>query len=510
MAFLSKILGRRRGAPQQSGIFADTAESSAAQAGPAAPKRDWFGALKFRRKATVRPSSVAAAPVDLIQDQNGNVVYAFGLKWRTLVKAGGRDAAIDLARKAKATDFIYRSHQIGYGIFPKEMPQYVYPAAALAAKFFAGHALFALELDQGSYWLCLVKNSAIAGLDEVLKTSSTAEVAERIRALVKQVQTDALTVFTDLGNIGVANTRQFTIHDLLDVAKVDADRIHRLGGAGSRIPKPVLIATLVAGAVLAGKQGYNYYEAEQAAAARRAATPVDDSPEVAWAPVWANFLATTVLPQKNGLTEVRQRIGAMPAFWLGWRLAGARCEAGAVNEKKQVAWGCQATYDRLPIGEVSPKMGDVVRALFPDATVSFPTITSMIVTWPVVQTVATIGKADLKPKKQLVLSYYGEIQKFLPVFATPPDMVMTAFELPAPKKRDGSSQPKPASIPNLYAADVVFKGPLRSMDRVLAEIAPMNWKTFGMVIDSKSGPDQKNIKSSSFTVEMTAKVLSTD
>lgn len=498
---------RRHKAPPEGQSLLSAAQVS--QPSMAGSKSGFFSRTKKENKQKI--SSAEAKTVELIADDAGTSMYAFGLKWRSLVKLGGKEQASEIARKAKANAMVFRQHQIGYGVIPKNATN-VYSAAALASKYYSGHALFAIRVTPDLYWLCVVKNGVVANHDELYPAGDAADVADHIRGVFSSQQAESLVLFTDMQHVGIAGSREFTLPDILDVIKSETELVESLNKTGSTIPKPVMIAVGAALLVVGAKQVLDYYEIQSAEKARAALAPQDVPPEVAWAPVWDKFIKSQVVPSGDGMAVVRASIGDLPVLWKGWELKGVRCSASPpVEQVSERAWSCESNYYRTPVGLISSQMATEVKQRFPSNLVSFPTVSTMSVVWNVKENIKTYQAADEFPSKDSVkIKFYDRVQKLLPAFQGAPDIELKVVDIPAPKKQDGSDQPKPANIPNVFSSDVVLRGPLRSIDKALTQVHDVEWTSVGIQTDTKSEAGGKSINASALTVEITGKIVSLD
>lgn len=485
-----------RNAPSVDGIDLPEEESA-----PVAAKK-----VRASSRKSAKGSLMDAGDIELLGNTEGTVVVGFGLRWRTQVTDGGRESAQKLALKSKATHYLYRSPQIGYGKLPKQVTGPVFPAALLAAKAHAGGAVFALEIAAGQYWFAIVRNGLPTNTDEFVSDLSSADAAARVRALVQQFEGETITVFSNFNNVGIDAARSFSLHDLFDVARSDADQLQAIGKAKSRIPKPMLYATLAGFLLLAGKYGYQEWKAYQLEKARAANQIIEESPELAWAPVLAQFLASTPKPTNDTVVQLRFVLSRLPVVWHGWSLTGARCQAGELASLART-WSCQGTYDRGRVADTSEQMLKQVNTRDPQWSVVFPTINTMLVGWSIKRDEQAIVLADLPEPSSTSLKLVSHLQGFLPALSIRPEFQMTPFELVAPKRQDGTLHPKPSTIPDLFKGDVSVKGPLRSIDALAQGFEFVQWDSMGLTFDGKASPSQKGLTASSLVVELNGKVF---
>ena len=497
MSLLSRLFKRK---PKSSveGLFAD-----AAQTPPALAK-----AKSVRAAKPAKPSSMDAGLVQLVDDGTGSVLIAFGLRWRTLVTTGGRDAAQKLAQTAKATHYLFRSQQVAYGALPKEAQGQIFPASLLAAKANAGVAIFALTLAEGQYWFAVVRNGQPTNTDEVVSGLAEHQAVARIRSIAQQFDGEVISVFADIRNSGIDGQKEFTLHDIFDVVRTDDDRLLKLQNKQSTNPKPIMYATLVAVALLGTQRGYSEWKDYQKRKADAENRVVEESPEVAWAPVLATFLNGTPSPNVKAIVEIRRSLSRLPVVWAGWSLTGARCQAAeTVNAQKQRPWSCQASFDRGRVADTSAQILKRINTHVPEWIVTFPSINTLVITWPVSHTEQSIELADLGDPNSITIKIASQLQDYFPALSARPEFKMAAFELTPPLRKDGKPHPKPATIPVLFKGDLALKGPLRSIDAMTQQLSDVQWDSVGLVFDGRSSPSQKGLTTSALNVELIGKVF---
>lgn len=500
MSILARIFKRK--AASGGGLFGDSNEGSS----------EGYVFSQHQKPKAGKPSkapklsAVDAVPVHLVQDDG--VIAAFGVRWRSLVKAGGRDDAQDMAQKAKGTHYLLRAHLLGYGIVPKGTEGAIYPASILVGKIAIGNAIFAINLGNGRFWLSLVRNGSPTNTDEVLENTSEADVLARVHNLIAQFDGEHILFYSDIQNSGLDSQRNFTLREVFDVVRGDQDRLIKLPPKGGKIPKPVLISTILGALILAGQKGYTEYQAYQARLAMEANQVIEELPEAAWAPVVAAFVAKTPKPNHQELIAIRKSLDEQPVLWAGWFLKGARCQAGDLVVDTRT-WSCQASYDRSRVGETSEQMRARVKQRAENQVPAFPTITTMVVTWTIKQKAEAIVLKDLGVPGEIVIQTVSKLQGFLPSLTNAPDFKMTQVEWKPPIRKDGKPHPKPETVPDIYMANLTLNGPMRSIDAVTQVVQNMQWDAMGIEFNYQTAPGQKSISTSSISVELSGKVFAT-
>lgn len=498
MGLFDRILKRRpRGAG--GGLFADVAEGGKEES--VAPTK----AAKPTAAKRVKASAAQAVPVELMVDGSGEILTAFGLRWKQLVKVGGREESQQMAYRAKATHYVLRTHLMGYGILPKDVELPIFPAALLAAKMAVGTAIFAVEIANGHYWIAVVRNNQPTEVDEVVRGLSEAEVMTKVRGLMDVYGGSSIAVFTGIQNTGLPGQRSFSMHEIFDVARSDQERLLKLPPKGGRIPKPILYATLFSFVVLGAQKGYSEYVAHQARLAKEASKAAEESPEVAWSQVVQRFTTTTPVPDPAVFVQVRKSFEDQPVLWFGWGLHTIKCQANPMaNETRN--WTCQSTYERTRVGETSEQMKERVKQRYPTAATAFPSISTMVMTRVVEQRAKSLLFKDMVDPDALDLPTLSKLQGFLPVLAGAPVFKVVPFELKAPLRKDGKPHPKPAYIPPLYVGNLVLKGPVRSVDTVAQKLPDMQWDTLNLTFAVRTDQSQKGVNTSAATAELIGKV----
>lgn len=447
-----------------------------------------------------------ALPVSLIQSQDESYALAFGMRWRTLLKSGGRDASVNMARAAKATHFVHLSQQVGYGVFSKQKAKDLYPAAMMAAKINAGVGLFCLTLGEGLFWICVVRNGFPTAADDIIQ-GAEADATQRMRQILAQFADESITVYSDIRHAGITGLHEFSLYDLFDVAKTSSDLIHVLPKAGSRIPVPIMLAVVIGTGLLLGQKFWNDYKKSEKLRQIAMLKSQDEDPIVAWAPVLRKFLADNVKADNSSLVKVRGAISDLPAMWQGWWLTGARCQASETMVDGKKNWACTANYKRTPVGPVSSSMEKVVKQLMPASSVSFPDISNMSVSWAFAVSASPLTLDSLITPESQTLTMISALQPLSPLLAMQPDFKMTPLELPAPKMSDGKTYPKPDSIPDFFTGQVLLKGPLRSLDLAVTKLPAVDWRAIGIQFDEKASPSAKGLTASSLMAELDGRIL---
>lgn len=511
MSWLKRIKGA--GGQQTNGLFADASAPEAASAAPTSgPARKGLSLSNlFRKRESASPQksgSIESGSAELCADESGQVLVAFGVRWRTLIKAGGREAAVQLATKGKATHFIHVGHQVGYTKIKKGIDHPTYPAALLIAKASSGTGVYSLTLAEaaGRYWFATARDGMPAGVDEVVSGLSEPDAVARIRQLVQAMEGEGVAVYTDIRQTGIAGQRSFSLHDVFDVVRSEGDRLSKVSRGSSSAPKPLVIGTMIAVALLVSQKGWNYYSAYKRQQTLEANRVVDLTPEEAWAPVVAKFEQSTTDASPEGFLAARASLSQLPVLWAGWKLTAARCQAGDVLQDKR-PWACQATYERTGVAIPANQMIEKIKQRSTSFALTLPTSSTLSTTWGFSEQVKTIKLGTLRDRDEIAVSVISAIQGYFPVLALKPEFKMVDLPLPEPKKQDGSPQPRPADVPPVFRGDLVLKAPLRSVDAMVQRVQHVSWDAVGLQVDAFTKSDQKGLTASSMLVEVTGKAI---
>lgn len=503
------LFKRLRGGQKTTGLLAEPDES------PVRPSRrpvgDMFKGLRFGFGARVKAKGkqVDASAAELVEVESGQVLVAFGMRWRTLVKAGGKEAAQQIASKAGSTHYILAQHQIGYTRVKKGIERPIYPALLLVAKNNSGSGVYSMTLspEEGCYWFATVRSGQPGGIDEVVSGLSTVEAIERIRALESQFVGETPVVFTDIRQAGIEGQRSFSIHDVFDVVRGDAERLVKVKSGQSALPKPMVVVGGLLVALFVTNMAYDAYNEKLRREEKERNRVVDLSPEEAWAPVLKKFEDSNPAADIEALQQVRQSLGSLPAVWWGWKLYTSRCQAGELIVGKQ-SWACQATYERTPVGITAKQMTERIAASsFKSLAITFPTSNAMLASWALSIQTSSITLAGLHDGNTVQIDTLSELQLAFPTLATRPEFALKEIQLSAPLKQDGTPQPKPVTVPRILEGAVLIKGPLRSIDALAPQLKHVTWGSVGMLVDPLADAKQKGITASAISVEATGRVL---
>jgi hypothetical protein len=468
---------------------------------------DFIKALLSRKKSSPDSgqgsrtvSQTKAQEIQLIGNEDGSVLFAFGMNWRTLIKGGGLKDAQAFVSKNKGTHFIFRDNQIGYGMVRGSHTPPIYSASSLAGKSCIGAAIYAIKMAERKYWICIVRDGKPTQNDEILE-GSEGQAVDRVRRLFELLGDSRATVFSDISRSGLENVKPFSLSDVLEIPRTQSDALQKIIVSKASIPTPVLVIGTVVMLGLGSQKGYQYYQEYQKEKAH-VDVAVEDSPEVAWKPVVDEFINKTSYRNPSSVLNIKSNINQLPILWMGWMMEGLRCTSGDLVQDK-ITWSCVANYKRTAIGLTSMAMREVVTAKFADRGIAFPGINDMNLTWSISSDGEKMIVENLGKASEMRLRILSEMQSISRALTEAPSISVAAVLLNAPKRKDGSLHPVPPSVPNFQVGQVRIKGPMRSIDTAFQKFPEVNWDSIGLVIDLASSPSQKDIKTSSLIIEMT-------
>ena len=459
-------------------------------------------------KSNKKPGAEKRRPTELIFDHAGKKALAFGLQWRSIVTSDARKSGIAMARAQDATHYLFRGQQIGFGVIDaKNNSQLsagatVYPAAQAAARQYGGDALFVLQVSPGDYWIALIRNGSPTSLDLFLVNSDDSQAIADAKSNLAVIAGDdaRMTIYTNLENHGFSGVvKPASIHDILLAASNNEDRLLVMPKVQMSIPKPVLAVLGLGALLLVGQQGVKWWEAKkraELAAQNRVAT---EDPAVVWARIVAEWEATKVRPGAEGILAARESIGRLPVLWSGWTLSNAKCTAVPLTQPAKVrTWSCSANYERA---SVSAKLNrEMVPAIPKDWVVSFTPLKGMQVSWSLEQQVTPLQIAELKPTLFHSVDTSSQFQTLAPAFSQDFRFDFIAVNIPAPKQEDGTALPPDPVASSLREAGLNVRGPLRTVDALIARGIPADWDSVGITF-SVSNPTF-SINSSAVSAEV--------
>lgn len=441
------------------------------------------------KKPAAQTAKKGAAPrLELEHDVTGTRALAFGIQWRSIASAGGRDEAIRLARQAGATHYIFRGQQLGIGILPREEEARVFPAASVAARHMVGNAICALRIADGEYWIAAVANGAPTSTDIFLQGVDDAQALDRVRLVAAQVYAGASggpTVYTNIEGSGLEGAKSFSSEDLFQALVSGSETLLPVPKPGLSVPKPVLAVAGVVAALLVVQQGWGWWQKQRAAQLAAQASSSDVDPERAWAEAISQWESSKAAANGYGLLQARDQLVRLPARWEGWVLITATCRAAPFNgsgNAAQRSWTCQAQYNREDAGVVNRKMATVLPANW---NVQFTPLKGMTVSWNFVQPASQLKLAALPQAQFFKVEVASRLQELLPALASDVAFAFAPVEIAAPRKKDGTVVPPPPEAQGIAAATVVVKAPMRSIDALIKADVAADWQEISINFDNQ-------------------------
>lgn len=440
--------------------------------------------------------------LELVASDDRSVYLAFGLHWGSIVVDNGLASETKRAKKAGATHAISRMRQFGYGAIKKSAgvgDARIFPAAQVVARQHGGDAVYAVKVDAGEFWVCIIRNSAPTSVDRFILTDDESEVHREVLNYINAGRDDGVSfaVFTNFESHEFGATQLTSTDDIFLAATFDDDLLRPIASGGTlSTPTPVLLGVLIIGLAVLGQQGYRYYKKKQDAKARAAAmVDRNEPPEVAWGKAYARWEATKAAGSMDDLASVRMSVGSIPARWNGWSLKKVDCNAVAPSSASgslTVSWSCQAAYERSSKGMINKEIAPLVPS---DWKVTFIPLNKMNLSWLVSVSASPFKIADLPPKEFHFVDTVSKLQKRSTILTDDVSLAFTPSKIPPPKRDDNKPHPLPAGMPVVEEAPVTIKLPLRSLDAILDDGLPVSWNHFSLTAeDVNSG--NSNLKAS--------------
>lgn len=446
--------------------------------------------LTLGRKAAAGPANKKSAPrLELLEDASGGRALAFGIQWRSIATAGGRDEAVKLARQAGATHYLFRGQQLGLGVLPSGGSPNVriYPAASVAARHMVNNAICALRIAEGEYWIAALANGSPTSTD-VFMQGDDAEALERVRQITGQVYAGsqaAPTVYTNIDGSGIEGAKPYSPEDMFQALVSGSEILQPLPKPGMTLPKPVLIVAAVLAVLVTAQQANQWWSKRQAQQLALLASSSEQDPAQAWAQEIAAWEAARPAADGYGLLQARDQLNRLPVRWEGWVMNSATCRAAplnVVNGDAKRSWSCQAQYTRAPAGSVNRKMATVLPG---DWAVSFTPLNGMNVHWSFIQPARPVKLAELPKADFFRVEVASRLQELLPALAGDLTYTFVPVEIPAPKRKDGTAHPTPPEAQGIAAATVVVKAPMRSIDALIKADVSANWQEITINFDNQ-------------------------
>lgn len=466
----------------------------------------------FKKKQ--KSSSDKRKKIELIFDSYEKNALAFGLQWRSIVTADVQKTGTAMARAQAASHIIFRGQQVGFGsIDPKESPRLasgaaIYAAAQVAGRQYGGNSLFVVQVAPREYWIALVRNGLPTSTDIFLTSSDDSQVIQQANTYLAEVSDEALsiTIYTNLRDHGFEGVVKYaSVEDILLAATNEQDRVSAILKQSMTLPVPVLVVLGAGALLIAGQQGFKWWEAKQRLANMALNKTETEDPAVAWARAVSEWEATSFGPSSAGLLAARESIGHLPVLWSGWRLVNAGCAAVPLTAPAAARpWSCTAAYAR-PRGAVLNR--EMVSGIPEGWNVTFSPLKGMSVSWSLSEPIAGLKVANLLPTKFHNIETTSQLQAIAPAFSSDIAFVFSPVAIPPPKGQDGTALPMDPSASGISESRLVLTGPLRSVDALIDRSLPADWSALDVRFSDATTP---SIISSAVMAEVKGVVYAKD
>jgi hypothetical protein len=471
--------------------------------------------MLFNKKADSQASDSKSSRVELLTSSDGLKAIAFGLSWRSVATGGGKEAAEKLVRRGRASHWIYRGQQIGFGVIagkPADLPLSIYPASLVAAKHFAGDSVYVVQIDgdgqqedsTGAYWICLIRNGSPTSTDRFVEGIDDAQALALARQVAAPLLDDgvSLTFFSNVEHSGIEDVRFISVEDLLDAGFLDEDKLHPVPKAPLSIPKPVLGVVGVALALLVGKKALDFWDERKRASLAESNMVVEEDPVVAWTRSIDQWAKAVSGPNPDGLVAVRTSLAQVPVRWDGWILQRSQCNRqpsdAALADKLVTNWSCSAHYVRSKAGILARELAPRVPSHW---KVTFIPIDQMKLVWSVEAPRDQLDIGRLPRVEHHNIETVSALQAFLPALSDVAPFTFSPVKVPAPMTSAGVPFPADDRVMGLVEAPIAVRGPLRSVDALLHARLDVAWDSLTMTYAPAT--PEVTINVSAITAEVT-------
>ncbi|PUE27893.1 hypothetical protein B9Z39_09120 [Limnohabitans sp. JirII-29] len=449
------------------------------------PKKGLTKALPSIREA----DRLAARTLQFLQSANGSRTLVLGLNWRAILISGGVNSALEKARQAGATHYCMVGVQtVAYGKVPSNknqalIPEKAYPAALLASRMTSSEGFFALTLSSTEVWVVAIRNGRPHGFDEVLiDPSGNLAGLTRDWLLTKTDQCASASVYTDV-DIGLMDVKPqpCSLASLMSSTAMASDILRVLPPSSwltkIQIPKPVMQLGGVVVVLWLSNYAYELWNAhakEQAEVALAVLQKQSDDPILRWRQVLDELSASHVDPNAENFSEVRKRLGQLPANWKNWKLLSAYCKAQSVVARKQT-WNCSASYGPQTSVDVATNLE--LNAAAPEGfKAKFVTMKQASLEWSVTGNVQPLNISKLPTRQVHLLDTTSLLQRYSPVMSSVSEVVFTSLKVTPPKTSLGTEIIKPANLYVPSEAPLTIRGPLRTIDALVQRDLSAEWR----------------------------------
>ncbi len=441
----------------------------------------------------------AARTVQFLQNANGSRTLVLGLNWRAILISGGAVTALDRARAAGATHYCMVGAQtLAYGRVVSDkhqaIPEQVYPAALLASRLTSSEGFFALTVSPTEVWVAVVRSGRPHGFDELL-TDTTGNLAVLVRDWLVGIREQYNTswVYTDVAlDLPDVKTQPCSWTRLMNAPVMAKDVLvvlpHSSWLARLQIPTSVMRLALGMTALWLANSAWEFWrthlkaEAELALAAEQRQS---DEPTMRWQHIFNGLGASRVHPDSETLAPVRQSLGKLPTHWENWKLKAAQCKEISV-QKGQQTWNCSASY--VPHEGMGVATNQQLNAAVPEGfKAKFVSLKLAALEWSLVCDAPPLNVAKLPTKQHHVLETSSLLQRYEAAITSAPELVFSPIKIAPPQTTHGTSIALPTTLQLPSEAPLSLRGPLRSIDAILARGLSAQWRAISLTyVDAKA------------------------
>jgi hypothetical protein len=416
-----------------------------------------------------------APRIEVAYDAAGNRGLAFNLAWRSIATGGGRQEALRVARASGATHALVRAGQVGMGVLAQRQRNgaRLVPAALVAARQHSGTAVCCLEVTPGEFWLALTIHGTPTSTDQFLSGISAEEALQRAESILAGLDAQAgATLHTNIPGCTRLDARPYAPSDMLEAGAPEGDVLRTLPKA--RRMRGLLLGVVLAGAASLAWQQHRSQPDAARSARQAAALASSPDPQSAWEAAVMRWAAGVPMPGPGALQPVRDALGSLPVHWHGWQLAQAACRAAALEAGPPAhrPWHCDAGYQR---GGAAHLNRDMAGRAPPGWSLRFQPLGELQLHRTVQAPAVALRPTELLPVSHYEVEVASRLQRLSPAFAGDLRLAFAPVSLPPPTDPTGQAVGAPARpvLPSL--AEFQLRGPLRSIDAMLADGVAAHW-----------------------------------
>lgn len=432
-------------------------------------------------KSRAEKTKQLLSPVAIVAThESAQKALAFGLMWQSIVDEKSRQVAVQTARLRGATHTTSQGLQNGFAHVPQNAispGEKLYAASRIAARSCGGDALFLLQLAEDMHWLAVVRNGQPSAQDQLYATAE--EACEAAQEIYESLQSDGvhLKVYSDASHCGFVSSVHYSLMALMEAIDESSEPLAAI--QARKVPVSAVVGLCVLALGFVGLKGYEHYQAKKRARAIALSNASEVNAAKAWEEAVSEWSYTVVSPRGEGINQARNVLSRnTPAVWNGWILEQAGCAATQVNpasapggSSKRV-WTCNARYAPGPAASVAREL----EATKPEGwDMTYPNLTLALATFTFTEVTKGLNTAKVNTVAHHQVETISTLQPFRPALSEGIGFVFEPVAIQAPVDSKGAPIDPPPEVPKFLRLNLQVKGPLRSLDAVVASPADIDW-----------------------------------